>query len=840
MNPQDSQEVMAEEYPFTGIESRWRDRWAADGLFKARLDAAPDQKYYILNMFPYPSGDLHVGHGRNYILGDVVARHLMMTGRKLLAPMGWDAFGLPAENAAIERGIHPKTWTLDNIKKMRRQFDAWGIGLDWDREIASCDPGYYRWTQWLFVKLFEQGLAYRGFAPVNWCPSCGTVLANEQVLGDGTCERCGTVVELRELDQWFFRITRYADDLLDDLKLLDGWPEKVRTMQENWIGRSRGVEIDFQIQGTAYHLTVFTTRPDTLFGATFAVISAGHPLVATLAKESPNGPAMLEFVKKARVAQGENRFQVVAEKEGVDTGYTVVNPVNGEAMPLWIGNYVLMGYGTGAIMAVPAHDQRDYEFARKYGLVIRQVIEAGGGMPADAAWEADGRMMNSARFDGLDWREGWEKVADLLESTGKGRRKIQYRLRDWLVSRQRYWGPPIPIIYCETKCDGKDGIYAVPESDLPVLLPEDVPFTGKGASPLASSPAFLDVKCPKCGGPGRRETDTLDTFVDSSWYYLRFLTPKASDKAFDTELVNRWLPVDQYIGGVEHAILHLLYARFITKVLNDMKLVDFREPFRQLFNQGMITRGGNKMSKSKKNVVAPDALIARYGADTCRLYTMFIGPPERDAEWSDRGVEGSYRFLCRVWRWFRDVLPAMAARDEAIDPAALSAADRELHTALHRAIERVGEDIARFHPNTCVSSLMEFMNSAYAWWALPPSERPASSALGRHVAERFTQLLAPMAPHVAEELWEKLGHSQSVFHSAWPAADPRALVRATFELVVQINGKVRARMPARTGASEEDIRALALADDRCRPWLEGKTVKKAVYIQGKLLNIVAS
>ena len=835
-------ETMAEEYPFAEIEARWKAEWSRDSIFRNDLKPTGKPKFYVLNMFPYPSGDLHVGHGRNYILGDVIARHLVMTGHQVLAPMGWDAFGLPAENAAIERKIHPREWTLSNIAKMRQQFEAWGIGLDWDRELASCHPGYYQWTQWLFLKLYERGLAYRGRAPVNWCPSCATVLANEQVLADGTCERCGTEVELKELEQWFFKITAYAEQLLEDLRLLDGWPEKVRVMQENWIGRSRGVEIDFEIQGLPERLTVFTTRPDTLFGATFAVLSPAHPLLAKLAAGSPREAEILAFAQEARRSQGENRFQEVVDKVGVDLGRQVINPVNGEAIPLYVGNYVLMGYGTGAIMAVPAHDQRDYEFATRYGIPIRTVIMPPDGSleltpegaPKGNAWEGPGRMVNSGAFDGQDWEQAWEGIADQLEARGQGRRRIQYRLRDWLISRQRYWGAPIPMLYCQA-C----GIQPVPERELPVLLPEDVEFLARGESPLARHPSFPHARCPKCGGPARRETDTMDTFVDSSWYFLRFLTPRAEDRAFDTELANRWLPVDQYIGGVEHAILHLLYARFVTKVLFDMGRVSFREPFAHLFTQGMITRFGVKMSKSKKNVVAPDELIGKFGADTCRLYTLFIGPPERDAEWSDEGVMGAYRFLGRVWRWYREALPGMSPADSPLDPAGLSAADRELHAAVHRAAHRVGEDIGRFHLNTCVSALMEAMNAAYAWSALPAAERPQAAAVSRHFAERFAQLLAPMAPHMAEELWRRLGHRGSVFLSGWPQADPRALAREVFELVVQVNGKVRARVEAATSASEAEVRELALGHPQVQPWVKGKAVRKVVYVKGKLVSIVA-
>ncbi|HEV8481794.1 MAG TPA: leucine--tRNA ligase, partial [Candidatus Eisenbacteria bacterium] len=698
-----------ERYPAALIEPKWRKRWDELGLFRQDITHA-ENKFYCLNMFPYPSGDLHVGHGRNYILGDAVVRQAMLRGRRVFAVMGWDAFGLPAENAAIQNKTHPEKWTLRNIERMRQQFDAWGIGLDWSREIASCHPGYYKWTQWLFLKLYERGLAYRGKAPVNWCPSCQTVLANEQVVGAGECERCGTPVIQRELEQWFFRITAYAERLLNDLSLLTDWPEKVRVMQHNWIGRSEGAEVHWRVDGSRDELITFTTRLDTIYGATFLVLAPNHPAVESL---TAGNQEIQAFAARVARQQSDRRYDQEPEKEGMATGKSAIHPFTGAKIPIWVANYVVMGYGTGAVQCVPAHDTRDYEFAKKYALPIVSVVRPSE--TGDEGWETvdgdrvfvgEGAVFDSGAYDGLTTEQARERMATDLATRRLGKATVQYRLRDWLVSRQRYWGAPIPMIYCDT-----DGIVPVPESDLPVVLPQDVEFKPTGESPLAAKAEFVNVTCPKCGRPARRETDTLDTFVDSSWYYLRFLTPRDETKAFDTALVNAWLPVDQYIGGVEHAILHLLYSRFITKVFYDMKLVSFVEPFRALFTQGMITRGGVKMSKSKKNTVAPDELIAKYGTDTGRVYTMFIGPPEKDAEWSDRGVEGAYRFLNRVWRLGRAhgaLVKESASRPQ---PAIESATAREIRHAAHTALARVTRDFNEFHYNTAVAAMMELVNT---------------------------------------------------------------------------------------------------------------------------------
>jgi leucyl-tRNA synthetase len=848
-----------ERYPFADIEPKWRERWERLGLFRQDLSAA-ENKFYCLNMFPYPSGDLHVGHGRNYILGDTVARSAMMRGHRVLAVMGWDAFGLPAENAAIQNNTHPETWTLANIQKMKRQFHAWGIGFDWTREIASCHPGYYRWTQWIFLQLYARGLAYRGTAPVNWCPSCQTVLANEQVVGAGECERCGTPVIQRELAQWFFRITEYADRLLDDLKLLDAWPEKVRVMQHNWIGRSEGAEVRWRVQDADEELVTFTTRLDTIFGATFLVLAPAHLAVKRLVAGRPEEAACVAFAERVARQQSERRYDAEPPKEGVFSGRYALHPFTGEPVPIWLANYVVMGYGTGAVQCVPAHDTRDFEFAKLHGLPIVPVVgprqvdaelrrEVEGTVEPDRedGWEivngepvftGEGEVVHSGRYDGMTTERARERMAADLEAAGLGRATVQYRLRDWLVSRQRYWGAPIPIVYC----DGC-GTVPVPESELPVLLPRDVEFKPTGESPLAASASFVRTVCPRCGGPARRETDTLDTFVDSSWYYLRFLTPRDETKPFDSALADAWLPVNQYIGGVEHAILHLLYARFITKVFHDMGLVSFREPFGALFTQGMITRGGVKMSKSKRNTVAPDALIARYGADTGRVYTLFIGPPEKDAEWSDRGVEGAYRFLNRVWRLFRAHGDCIAAaQGEAPPPRGEPA--RALRHAAHTTLYRVRRDLGEFHFNTAVAALMELTNTvtlaaqkdpgAFAPGGDPELRRAAGEALGFLVL-----LLAPIAPHVAEEMWERWGKGgETIFHVPLPQPDPAALAAETETLVVQVNGKLRAKLELPAELSPADAEREARDHPRIRPFIEGRTLRKVIYVPHRLINLV--
>jgi leucyl-tRNA synthetase len=826
-------------YPFSEIEPKWRRRWDEDRLFDCPTDA--ENGFYCLVMYPYPSGDLHVGHGRNYIIGDAVARYRMMRGASVLTPMGWDAFGLPAENAAIEQGVHPPVWTDRNIAKMKEQFEAWGIGYDWKREFASHQPSFYRWTQWLFLKLHEHGLAYRKQAPVNWCPSCSTVLANEQVVG-GECERCETKVITRELEQWFFRITGYADRLLEGLDGLDQWPDRVKTMQRHWIGRSEGVEIDFTVAETGEPLPCFTTRVDTIFGVTYMVMAAEHPRLRAIVAGTDREREVLDFVD--RVA-GQNKFERGAadvEKVGVWTGRHAVNPANGEKVPLWVANYVLMEYGTGAVMAVPAHDQRDFEFAREYGLPIRVVIDRPeGGLSADEMGEAyveDGVQVNSGEFDGVPNRDAMERIADWMEAGGIGRRTVSYRLRDWLVSRQRYWGTPIPIVYCD-QC----GAVPVPDDQLPVLLPTDVEFSGKGESPLTTSASFLEVGCPTCGGRGRRETDTLDTFVDSSWYLFRYISPEAEDRPFVRADVDRWFPVDLYIGGIEHACGHLIFVRFMTKVLHDLGFLGFDEPIRWLFSQGMITLEGAKMSKSKRNVVPPDELIERYGADTERLYTLFVGPPDRDAEWSDTAVDGTFRFLNRVWTLAEDWPFDAGALDETrtlLETAELSDAARALHRKTHQTIRKVTSDMDGFHFNTAVAAVMELSNSTRSFVdSLAP--RGASDSERAAIAEAVSSmilLLAPMVPHFSEEVWERAGGARSLFRGPWPSYDEAAAREDTVTIAVQVNGKLRGEVEIERGAGEEAVLELARAEERIARHVEGKDLARVVFVPDRLLNLV--
>jgi leucyl-tRNA synthetase len=851
-------------YPFDEIEPRSKKLWAELGLFRQDLKD-PSNKFYVLNMFPYPSGDLHTGHGRNYIMGDVVARSAMMRGQQVLAPMGFDSFGLPAENAAIQNHTPPAEWTEKNIARMRSQFDDWGVGFDWDRGLASSRPGYYKWTQWLFLKLYEKGLAYRANAPVNWCPKDQTVLANEQVV-DGACERCGTPVIQRELEQWFFKITDYAQQLLDDLSLLDGWPEKVRTMQHNWIGRSEGAEVHWRIDGRQEDLVAFTTRVDTIFGATFVVMPPNHPKLPGLIAGLPSEKAVAELAAKCARQQAENRFAADIEKEGEFTGVHLRHPFTGDLVPLWVANYVVMGYGTGVVQCVPAHDTRDYEFAKKYGLPIPKVIapsagqetwhpEKGDSLHDHDGWEesagdrifvGDGVLVESGEFTGLHSAEAREKITAALEAKGEGRYKIQFRLRDWLVSRQRYWGAPIPIVYCKN-----EGIVPVPMADLPVRLPEDVEFRPTGESPLTTSPTFVRVACPRCGADARRETDTLDTFVDSSWYYLRFLSAHDDTRAFETALADKWLPVDQYIGGVEHAILHLLYARFVTKVLFDLDLVHFREPFRHLFTQGMITKGGVKMSKSKGNTVAPEYLIKRYGADTTRVYTLFIGPPEKDAEWSDTGVEGAFRFLNRYWRLIEprlSLLPVSLQPMPTLGPKALA-----LHRATHHALNRATIDFAEFKFNTAIAAMMELINAMSLDAQDEPGGITPATDRGWAMGEALrmlTIMLAPVAPHVTEEVWQRsfgsaapkgaTGGGATIFRQAWPKADPAALIADVELIVVQVNGKLRAKLELPANLDQTAVEREARANPKIQALLEGKQVRKVIYVPHKLVNIVSS
>mgnify|MGYP001213165121 CR=1 FL=1 len=829
-------------YNFHAVEKKWRQRWAEERLYETEADPARP-KYYCLEMYPYPSGKLHMGHVRNYSIGDATARFHRMRGYNVLYPMGWDSFGLPAENAAIANQTHPADWTYANIAAMREQMQRLGLSYDWRREIACSHPGYYKWTQWLFLLLYKRGLVERKKAPVNWCPRCATVLANEQV-EDGACWRCGTPVEKRELEQWFFKITAYADRLLADLDLLEGWPERVKVMQRNWIGRSEGMELDFPIAGRDEKLTVFTTRHDTIYGATFMVLAPDHPLTLELARGTAQEDEVRAFVERVTRLTVRDRAEAVDAKEGVFTGAYAINPVTGERIPIWTANYVLMDYGTGAIQAVPAHDQRDFEFARRYGLPVRVVIQ-GEGVPADGdrlaeAYAGPGRMIHSGPYDGMDSREAYRRMAEDFERRGIGRRTVNYRLRDWLISRQRYWGAPIPIVYCD-RC----GIVPVPEDQLPVLLPDDVRFE-VGASPLATSESFVRTSCPRCGGPARRETDTMDTFVDSSWYYYRYTSPRDEHRPFDRDKVFYWLPVDQYIGGVEHAVLHLLYSRFITKVLYDEGLVPSPEPFRRLLTQGMVIKDGAKMSKSKGNVVSPEDILEEYGADATRLFILFAAPPERDLEWSEHGIEGAARFVQRVWRLVtgcagavRGAVPGGAEPQPSRE--GWGPAEKELWREVHRAIGRVTTDISeRMQYNTAVAALMELVNALYAYRDRVEPEAQRADLLAAAL-DRLLRMLAPFAPFLAEEAWELLGWRESrgsVHRQPWPQFDPAVVQSGTVEIVVQVNGKVRDRLQVPADLPEEALRERALASPKVREWVDGKTVARVITVPGRLVNLV--
>ncbi|HHT9111461.1 MAG TPA: leucine--tRNA ligase [Candidatus Brocadiaceae bacterium] len=828
------------EYNFTEIEQKWQGFWEGCGLFRAD-ENSQKEKFYCLVMFPYPSGTLHVGHGRNYIIGDVVSRYKIMKGYNVLSAIGWDAFGLPAENAAIKGGSHPAVWTKNNIKAMKRQLHRWGVGYDWDKEITSCNPDYYKWTQWIFLKLYENNLAYKKKAAVNWCPSCATVLANEQVV-DGCCERCDSAVRQRDLEQWFFRISQYAQKLLDDISLLEGWPERVKTMQANWIGRSEGVRIDFRMEHTGRVLPCFTTRPDTLYGVTFVSLAPEHPVVVELVSGTPQEKAVMDFVEKARNQGMLERTAEGTEKEGVFTGKYVINPVNNSKVPIWIANYVLMEYGTGAVMGVPAHDQRDFMFARKYHLPIKVVIQPEGKeLNADAMTEAyidQGVQVNSDIFNGLPNTEALQKIAEHIESKGLGKKTVTYRLRDWLISRQRYWGAPIPIVYCE-KC----GAVPVPESQLPVVLPENVAFKSHGMSPLASVDSFINTQCPKCSGLARREIDTMDTFVDSSWYFLRYLSPRDGTRPFVSEKVNTWLPVDQYIGGVEHAILHLLYSRFITKALHDLGYVSFKEPFQHLFTQGMIIKDGAKMSKSKGNVVSPDILIDKYGADTQRLYILFIGPPQKDAEWNDRGILGAHRFLGRLWQKITEYEGAYEKIKRIdLDISKLPGDAKKLYRLTNQTIQKITDDLeSSWHFNTAIASVMELLNAVDSFKVVVPTNaaEEINFHVFRHTMETILLLTAPFTPHICEELWEVMGHKPTIFHQSWPAYDKNAIQEETIEIVIQVNSKVRSRLSVPADASEDELKRRVLNDERIGGFLDGKKVMNIIVVPGKLVNIVA-
>ncbi|AEB09581.1 leucine--tRNA ligase [Desulfobacca acetoxidans] len=822
------------------IEAKWQQYWEEQDLFRV-TELSDKSKYYVLEMFPYPSGRIHMGHVRNYTIGDVVARYKHMQGFNILHPMGWDAFGMPAENAALAHGVHPAAWTYENIDYMRRQLKSLGYSYDWSRELATCDPDYYRWEQSVFIEMFRRGLAYKKLSPVNWCDHCQTVLANEQV-EDGACWRCHQPVALRELEQWFFKITDYVEELLEYCDRLPGWPERVLTMQRNWIGKSHGAQIEFAIESLDGVITVFTTRPDTLFGATFMSLAPEHPLAPRLAQGTRQEQAVQEFIQIWK--QRDRSKGVVDElvKEGVFTGRYCLNPVTGWRMPIYVANFVLMEYGSGAVMAVPAHDQRDFEFARKYDLPLVVVIQ-----PSDhtliaenmaAAYEDPGVLVNSKQFDGLASETAKDAITAHLETLGLGRRSIHYRLKDWGISRQRYWGAPIPIIYCE-RC----GMQTVPESDLPIRLPLDVEISGEGGSPLARLDSFAKTICPVCGGPARREVDTMDTFVESSWYFLRYACPDYQEGILDRPRVNYWMAVDQYIGGIEHAVLHLLYARFFTKVLRDLGYIQVDEPFTRLLTQGMVLMDGAKMSKSKGNVVDPNELIGTYGADTTRLFCLFAAPPEKDLEWSDQGVAGAFRFLNRIWSLVKELLESLkSAPPWRGTGAELSPELRRLRQKVHQTIHRATSDIeARFHFNTAIAALMELVNDLYKAREEPatdPSSNHLAASVWREAIEVLILILSPMAPHLAEELWHHLGHPTSVYHEPWPQAEAAAMAADARLVVIQVNGKLRSKIEVAAAASDEEIKRLALTDTRIQELLAGQQVKKVVVARRKLVNIV--
>ncbi len=846
---------MEEKYIPDKVELKWQEYWDRSGIDKASADPSL-KKFYCLEMFPYPSGKIHVGHARNYVIGDVIARYKRMRGFNVLHPIGWDAFGLPAENAAIKHGVHPAQWTYENIDSMKKQLRPIGLSYDWEREVTTCDTGYYRWNQWFFLKLYEKGLAYKKASFVNWCPSCATVLANEQVI-DGRCWRCDSVVVQKELEQWFFRITHYAEELLQGCEELKGWPEKVVLMQKHWIGKSEGAEVDFPIEGTDRKLRIFTTRPDTLFGVRFMCIAPTHPLTAELVEETEG----LERIKA--------KYGNVEEKEGLFTGHYAINPLNGERVPVYVANFVLMEYGTGAIMSVPAHDQRDFEFARKYDLPIKQVImpdltsKAGSreSGPIAEAYEGEGILVDSGRFSGMASPEAKKAITEYIEAKGLGKGTVNYKLRDWGISRQRYWGTPIPIVYCD-KC----GVVPVDEKDLPVILPRDVKFTGKGGSPLLDLPDFVRTRCPKCGGGARRETDTMDTFVDSSWYFVRYCSKKDED-ALEKNNISYWMPVDQYIGGIEHAVLHLLYSRFFTRVMRDLGVLGLSEPFTNLLTQGMVgketlrcpehdwlfpeeaengkcvhcgrdvERGRTeKMSKSKKNVVTPDDLIGKYGADTMRLFSLFAAPPERDLEWSDRGVEGAYRFLNRVWAIvYKSKFKVQGSKFGIDTVSELRPPAQGLLRKTHQTIKRVTTDIEReYHFNTAVAALMELVNELGAFQPVDDQDW----AVLKYSIESAIMLLSPFSPHIAEELWEATGNRPSVFEQSWPQWSEDIAKEKEVELVIQVNGKVRAKVMVPEGLSDGEIKDKTLDEPKIKEILSGKAVKKIFVVKGRLVNIV--
>jgi leucyl-tRNA synthetase len=840
-----------ERYDPQAIEMKWSERWAQNpDLYKAEPSTSARKKYYVLEMLPYPSGALHMGHVRNYAIGDALARYMWMQGHNVLHPMGWDAFGLPAENAAIKNNTPPRQWTLQNIAAMKTQMNRLGFAYDWSTEITTCLPEYYRWNQWFFLKLFEKGLAYRKNAKVNWCPECATVLANEQVLANGCCWRHETtLVEQRELTQWFVRITDYADELLQGLDQLPGWPERVTVQQRHWIGRSEGTLVDFKLHGTVGaegdKITVFTTRVDTIYGATSLQLAPEHPLVADLVADNRELREKVEELKAEQRKAKEVGDVGAIEKHGIFTERFAVNPYNDEKVPIWVANYVLMDYGTGAIMSVPAHDERDYEFAKKYGLDIKVVIlprregdapDGGPNEPVLPFVETNSLLINSGEYSGLPSEEAIAKMSRHAEEHGFGKATVTYRLKDWGISRQRYWGTPIPMIHCPN-----DGIVPVPEKDLPVLLPDNVDITLAGGSPLAKVPEFANVKCPECGGPARRETDTMDTFVDSSWYFYRYISPHCDTAPFDVNAVAYWFPIDQYIGGAEHAILHLIYSRFWTKFMRDIGLVKNSEPAERLFTQGMVIKNGAKMSKNLGNVVSPDEMVARYGADTTRMYTLFAAPPDRDLDWQDSGLEGVSRFLSRVYRFVtRNARPQDTAWHSYDGTSELSPAARRVQRKLHQTIRRITEDFGgRWHFNTSIAAIMELVNSLYAYEdAVARGEQSGPLSIFADVQRKLVLMLAPFAPYVAAELWETLGESTNLLREQWPKYDPALAKEEEVEMAVQVNGKIRARITVPSDAEEEQIRETALADEKVKAAIEGKEIAKVLVVKGRLVNIV--
>lgn len=828
--------MIQEKYAPHDIEAKWQKYWEENKTFKVEMDK-DKPKSYVLEMFPYPSGNLHMGHVRNYSIGDVIARFRTMKGFNVLHPMGWDSFGMPAENAAIKHNIPPKKWTLENIANMTRQLKALGLSYDWDREVTTCKEDYYKWTQWFFELFYKRGLAVKKESAVNWCDTCNTVLANEQVI-DGKCWRCDHEVVKKDLSQWFFKITDYADELLKDLDLLPGWPERVKTMQHNWIGRSEGLEFSFEIPALNDTVAVYTTRPDTAYGVTFMALAAEHPLIKKICENNPKADEINAFCERVRNQSEIERTSSESEKEGVFTGVYCVNPFTGRKVEIWVTNYVLYDYGTGAVMGVPTGDQRDWMFADKYGIEkIVTICPIGKELKLEemtcAYEEKEGMLVNSGEFTGMEMHKAMSAIMDKAEAEGFGKRRVNYRLRDWLISRQRYWGAPIPIIYCP-HC----GEVLVPEDQLPVRLPEDVSFTAGAKSPLATSEEFVHCKCPKCGADATRETDTMDTFLCSSWYYLRYTDAHNDKMPFDKELNNYWGPVDQYIGGIEHAILHLLYSRFFVKVLRDAGLVDYDEPFSNLLTQGMVIKDGAKMSKSLGNVVSPEEILTKYGADTARLFILFAAPPERELEWSDQGVEGSFRFLNRIWRIVQGFEDVLAQKVTEYDHSNLTEADKDLRRVLHSSIKKVTNDIeTRFNFNTAISTMMELVNALYAY---KEAAKEPNAGLVYEAISDLIKMMSPFVPHITEELWRgAIDPDSSVHEQSWPECDEEALKVDNVEIVLQVNGKVRGRLTVPAEATKEELEKIAIADANVQAHIGDATVRKVICVPGRLVNIVA-